>query len=113
MDVPTQFDIVKNPNRSNNGLSWYMDFFSTNRHLHYKIFNYTFPKKNKTESAPPQQQQQQQVPQVIQQPAAAVQQPAPTPMKVDIPTKTADMSLSEDDLMKLKKINFKKKVTGK
>lgn len=34
-------------------------------------------------------------------------------MKVDVPTKIADISLSEDDLMKLKKINFKKKVTGK
>jgi hypothetical protein len=34
-------------------------------------------------------------------------------MKVDPPTKSADISLSEDDLMKLKKINFKKKVTGK
>lgn len=39
------------------------------------------------------------------------QQQAPTPMKVDIPS--ANESLSEDDLMKLKKINFKKKVSGK
>ncbi|XP_070498556.1 double-stranded RNA-specific editase 1-like [Chironomus tepperi] len=63
----------------------------------------------KTEPAPPQQP----APQVVQQPVAVVQQPAATPMKVDPPTKAADISLSEDDLMKLKKINFKKKVTGK
>lgn len=67
-------------------------------------------RKKKTESAPPPQQP---APQIVQQPAAVVQQPAPTPMKVDIPAKIGDISLSEDDLMKLKKINFKKKVTGK
>lgn len=46
---------------------------------------------------------------------AVPQQPAPTavvPMSIDNVSANGNKSFSEDELMKLKKINFKKKVTG-
>lgn len=48
--------------------------------------------------------------------AAAAAVAEPTPMQLETPTevmKEDDTSMSESDLLKLKKINFKKKVSGK